>query len=388
MFAARMGLPLSPDQPSVTFTGPGGNDPITGTTTPTYAYNTTAIKRLGVYAVTVSTDFQENQINGQTGSNAQPWAIEFDTRAPDIVMRFKANSASARIWCWVDGLPVSEMAPDQTANITSGSQSWYRLRFRDATARRIRLWLTSVSFGGLSVPTGYNVVANPLSEVRRCVWVGDSWGTESGLCKFPYTVPFLVGRAMGWTMANGSIAGSGFLAGTPYSTASRITGRNAAAPHFVILQGSINDNSFNGAAIQAAVSAYLTQLASDIPSCRVFVIGPQCVPTASAPSAALLANRDAVVAAALAASNVYGVLDPIAGRWLRGSGTITTATSSVGDGNASENVAADTLHLTSAGAVFWSQRIVEGILRCLEKNDIWRQSAGANDVVPTALTAP
>jgi hypothetical protein len=387
MFAGRAALRLSTDIPAATFTSFGGGNPLSGGVT--YPFNTTSVMRLGCYPVTVSAggaSFQQNRCNGQTGDNAQPWAVEFDTKASDIVLLFRAGANSARIWCWVDGCPISELAPDQTAGVTAGNPAWYRLRFATAERRRIRLYLVACDFGGITVPADYNIAANPKAEVRRCVFIGDSWGGESGTSKFPFVVPHLIGRMLNWEMAHCSIGGSGYLAGTPFSDATRVAGRNAILPHYAIVSGSINDSSFSPAAIQAAASAYYANCAADLPAaCKLFVVGPQPVPSGVAPSAALLANRDAVRAAALAAPNVLAFIDPIEGRWIFGPGTVASA-SAVSEGNASHLLAPDGIHLSAAGSFVYASRIAQDILRALERANLWRQGAGANEIVPTALT--
>jgi hypothetical protein len=385
MFAGRAALRVSTDIPAVTFSSFGSGNPIGGGVT--YPFNTTSVMRLGCYPVTVSSagaSFQQNRCNGQSGDNAQPWAVEFDTKASDIVLLFRAGAASARIWCWVDGCPISELAPDQTAGVTAGNPVWYRLRFATAERRRLRLYLVACDFGGITVPAGHTIVANPKAEVRRCVFIGDSWGGESGTSKFPFVVPHLIGRMLNWEMAHCSIGGSGYLAGTPFSDATRVAGRNAILPHYAIISGSINDSSFAPAAIQAAASAYYANCAADLPAnCKLFVVGPQPVPSGASPSAALLANRDAVRTAALAAPNVLAFIDPIEGRWIFGSGTVASA-SVMSDGNASHLLAPDGIHLSAAGSFAYASRIAQDILRALERANLWRQGAGANEVVPTA----
>lgn len=393
--ASRAAVEMTWDQPDVAFSTGASTNPINGgagSASQTYLFDTTSVLRGGGYFVTntVSAEnFQQNRVNGQTGSSAQPFWIEFDTYAPDFAMRFVSNTISARIWCWVDGRPISQMAPDQTGSITSGAASWVRYTFATFKHRRIRLYLVACDFGGITVPTNYDIKANPKAEVRRAAFVGDSWGGESGRMKFPFVIPYLLGRMLEWEMAHCSIGGTGYIngtgSGTNYQGADRMTGLTAYAPNFIFVFGSINDNSSSGAAIQAAATAYYAAVLAALPSAKLIVVGPQPVGPGYESNAALLANNAGVKAAALAAANVYGFVDLIQGRVIRGNGGVTSSADSVGDGNYTQLIISEAdLHTSVAGAWHIAQRIVESTYRLLEKNDVIRSTAGANEFTANA----
>lgn len=392
--ASRAAVPVTTDIPDVTFSTGASVNPINGgagSASQTYPFNTTAVQRGGAYLATntvSSEDFQQNRVNGQTGSSAQPWWIEFDLYANDFAMRFVSNTISARIMMFVDGQPISQMAPDQTASITSGAASWVRYQWAGVKWRRIRLYLVACDFGGITVPTGYSIVANPKSEVRRAAFVGDSWGVESGRMKFPFTIPYLLGRMLEWEMAHCSVGGTGYIngtgSGTNFGGADRMTGITAFNPQFVFVSGSINDNSSSGAAIQSAAAAYYTAVAAALPSAKLIVVGPQPVGPGYESNAALLANNAAVKAAALAAANVLGFVDLIEGRVIRGNGGVTSSADTVGDGNYTQLIISEAdLHPGVAGAWHIAQRILEGAYRLLEKNELIRSTAGANEFAVT-----
>jgi hypothetical protein len=395
--AARAIRPLTTDIPDVTFTSGASTNPInggSGSASQTYAYNTSAVNRGGAYVVNVpvsAENFYQNQVNGQTGEHAQPWWVEFDTYASDIAVRMVSNTIDARIWCWVDGRPISEMAPDQVTNITSGAAFWYRLQFSTNRPRRIRLWLTACDFGGVTVPTGFDIVANPKAEVRRWAFVGDSWGGESGRMKVPYVIPYFLGQMLPHTeMAHCAIGSTGYVAtggiSMQFGASARITGLTNFVPNYIVVSGSINDTASGASAIGTAAAAYYAAIASALPSAKIFVVGPQPVGPDYATNVALNANNEAVKTAALAAANVYGFIDLIKGRIIRGSGGVTSSADSVGDGNYSQLIISEAdLHPGAAGGMTVAQRIFEGIFRLMEKNDLIRSTAGANE---SSVTTP
>jgi hypothetical protein len=137
----------------------------------------------------------------------------------------------------------------------------------------------------------------------------------------------------------------------------------------VIVGGSINDNTSPSATIQAAATAFYSAIGTNLPAAKIIVFGPQPVPQDYLTNAlTLLANRDAVKAAALAASNVLGFVDPIAGQWLRGTGKINIPS---GDGGNNDfYLGATGLHPARQGAAYFASRYVEEIARLLDKNGI------------------
>ena len=150
----------------------------------------------------------------------------------------------------------------------------------------------------------------------------------------------------------------------PYGHATRTTPLYAVAPDYVIVGGSINDNAQSPAAVGAAATALYGGIATNLPSAKIIVMGPQPVDSGYSTSSTLLANRDAVRTAALAAGNVLGFIDPIAGKWFSGSGNISTPT---GDGNKDYFVGPDNLHPTRAGAYRYAYLACQEIVRLLDK---------------------
>lgn len=371
------------DIPAITFTGPGGSTPISGAVN--YAYNTASVTRLGAYPVTVnqfSVDYQQNQVNGSSGSGAPPWAVEFDTRSTDIVLRFRAATATVRIWTWVDDRPVTLIPPAQTGNVSAGSLSFMRVRFADSKTRRIRFYMIGADFGGIDVATSYNIVANPKAELKKVAFVGDSWGNSSATNVEPFTLPFMLGRLLGVEMAHCSINGTGYVAGTNFENAARMTGLTAYAPDYIFVQGSINDTASH-ASVQAAATSYYGAVATALPSAKLIVVGPQPVPSGYNSVANQLANNAAVKAAALAASNVIAYIDPMEGEWLNGTTNITSAFTR-GARNGASLVTADNLHLVNAGGAYYAQRIAEEAIRALENEGDFSVGLLANTTVPTA----
>ncbi len=360
------------DAPTLTVSGPGGANPIGSGVDYDYTM-ATGVRALGCYPVTVnqfSTNYSQNQVNGQTGSGAQPWAVEFDTSAgvSDVSLLFRAATATVKFWVWVDGRPVGRGPRVVTANISPGSGSYLRLVFGAAKARRVRIYMAHADYGGLRVATGQTLAATTPVETVKAVFLGDSWfgGAEEG--GWPYLLPTVCGLTLGWETFLCGIGGSGYVAGSPpFGNSARTTPLYTVAPNYVVIQGSINDSP-SAASVQAAATALYSAIATNLPAAKIIVVGPQPVPQDYATNGATLtANRNAVRTAALAAANVLGFVDPLAGRWLRGTGTLTAPTADGGN-NDFYLGGATALHPSRLGAAYYGRRMVEEIVRLLEKN--------------------
>ena len=95
--------PLSVDVPVLAVTGPGGAHPLASPVT--YSFdNTAAVRRVGCVGVPInalSTDYIQNQSNGESGSGAPPWAVEFVTESQDVVIPFRcAVTGASQFWVW------------------------------------------------------------------------------------------------------------------------------------------------------------------------------------------------------------------------------------------------------------------------------------------------
>ena len=366
----RLSLPISGDIPTLAVTGPGGPNPIPSPTNYTYD-NTAAIRRVGCVGVIVnqfSTNYIQNQANGNTGSGAQPWAVEFITEEADMVIPFRAATvAQVRFWVWVDGIPTTPAPVRFASGISAGSKSWFRVTFPYSRRRVVRVYMIYADYGGLSVGSSGSATASTAWEPFKLAVVGDSWIDTADVIA---SVAGAIGLSLRAETFMCGWAGSGYVAGTPFGSASRTAKLYAAEPDIIIVAGSINDNP-SAASVQAAASAYYAGIASNLPDAKVIVVGPQPVPADYATSSTLLANRDAVQAAADAASNVLGFVDPISLGWLTGTGTVG---SPKGDGNRDYYVGSsshvDTLHLGNLGRTYWGQRIMQEVLRICEANNI------------------
>lgn len=356
----------SHDIPTFSVSGPGGPNP-QGASITSYTYNTANVSRLGCYPVTVnqfSTDYQQNQVAGQTGAGAQPWAVEFETLSPDIVLMFRcAANPGSRFWVWVDGRPVRTSPYAVSGNISAGSLSFFRIQFGASKLRRIRIYLRLADFGGLTVPNTYTISATTKPETIKAAFYGDSWYGGTANLVWPRTLAGLLGFSLGWETFLCGIGGTGYASGSPnFLDSTRLANLYAVAPDYVIVNGSINDNAAASATVQANAASLFAAIASNLPSAKVIVFGPQPIGNGYATSSLLLANRDAVRTSALAASNVLGFVDPIAEKWLNGSGHIG---SYVGDGNNDFYRDSDLAHPTQAGAAYYANRMQAHIVRLL-----------------------
>ena len=357
------------DIPTLSVAGPGGSSGIASPVV--YTFDTTAVRRVGCVGVTVnalSTDYIQNQVNGETGSGAQAWAVETVTDSPDVAIPFRcAVTGASLFWVWVDGRPISRSPYKATTNTSANSKSYFRMVFPDTKRRTIRVYMGGADFGGLQVATGKTATATTAAEPYRLAVVGDSWTANAGTATWPNTFSAVLGRMLGAETFLCGRGGTGYVAtSTPFGHTTRLANLTTANPSLIIVEGSINDNA-SYATVGAAATAYYNSVATNLPSAKLIVVGPQPVPADYATSTNLLANRDAVKAAALAAPNVLGFIDPIEGAWLSGTGKINTPT---GSGNRDYYVHTDQLHLTRSGGHYWASRTVRELLRLADVNGL------------------
>jgi lysophospholipase L1-like esterase len=146
----------------------------------------------------------------------------------------------------------------------------------------------------------------------------------------------------------------------PYTDAARLAAIGTVKPDYVIVEGSINDDSATPSAITAAATSVYSQIAALSPNSKIIVIGPQS--TGNTVSAGRAANRTALQAAATAAPNVIGFIDANAEAWVTGTGKMGATTS---DGPADYMVQTDGSHLSAVGADIYGRRAAAAIAKLI-----------------------
>jgi acyl-CoA thioesterase I len=192
------------------------------------------------------------------------------------------------------------------------------------------------------------------------VVVGDSISTVTAPAGPNIAFPLVTARLLGWQVRVDAHPGTGFI--TP-------DGRDARHPNFAATVGCViaahprivivalgsDDAERAGSArsVRSRATDGLADLHRRLPRARVVVVGP--LPSASTPSPALQAVRDAVRAAAQAANVEF--IDPIAEGWITGGRT------DPGSGNASQMISTDGRHLTPAGHAYVGLRLATDLSR-------------------------
>lgn len=298
--------------------------------------------------------------NGQpAGSRGAPFAVEFDiTGASQFAAHVNSAGAAAEraIWVFIDGHPTTA-APYA---LPSGA---VRVQLPSTGEHRIRLELADLWFAGLDVPTAA-VVAAPAVRAPKLMIHGDSWvegaSYDLGLGGGPnhpntQNMAWLTGKILDApTYINGT-SGTGYVGLNPpsYGDDARVTQIIYADPDVLVVFGTINDNSKTPG---AAATAFFSRLATDLPDCKVIVCGPESYGDATN---VVTTNRTQLLAAAAAAPNVVGIIDPIAETWIVGTGT---SSSPSGSGNADQYAnGLNPGHLTLAGNRYYAERLAAAI---------------------------
>ena len=354
--------------PTFATSGPGGSSPISGGSPTHIAYNDPRVTLLGCVPVLYSQlthDYYQNTVNAAW--TPAPFAIEFDHYGDDLALKFRNNQASASYqWVWVDGHPATA-APVVSSAASGGSPFYLRITFGTVDYRRIRIWLYQSDFGGIDVKPTQSINPTPTNRPKLGFY-GDSFVEGTGGSNALQALSVTVGRLLHWETFVAGQGGTGYVADgghankAAYTGAARIAAMVAAAPDYLIIFGSSNDDATSSSTVGAAAASLYASFASALPNCKLIVVGPPSL--SSSPGAGRQANRTAIAAAAAAASNVLGFIDPLndaaSTTWVFGSGS---STATAGDGNADYfNNGSVAGHPTQAGHDYYARRIVKELL--------------------------
>ena len=278
-----------------------------------------------------------------------PWAIEFDYWGKDLSLNLRAYDTNSAVWVWVDGKPTT-VAPTLTSAGASGTPFTWRLTWGTTNLRRVKVYLISSDYMGFTYTAATDTITPTPKLNPRVAWLTDSWATTP---QGGYTQPMVASDLLGWECFLAGQAGSGYVSvpttGTGranFTQDARINALAATNPEIVVVAGSLNDDGpLSG--IQANASLVYSKLALALPTVPVVVVGPQSSGDSRNYNPIRTQNRDAVQAAAVAAPNVVGFVDPVAGLWITGTGKFG-ATTGVGPSDVFLDSA--NAHLTQAGA--------------------------------------
>lgn len=317
--------------PTTAWTNPGGSSPINSGSPTIVPWKTSRVTALGA----VLTKYA----NAQAGTNSvnaawsEPqWAAGFDYYGSDFALRLINRGSASEVWVWVDGQPITA-TPEVLSQAASNSFSYYRVTFAAAGQHRVVAYFKNFALGGVDIGATDSVTATPKPFIRVSV-LGDSWVEATGATYGINGVFPTLGRMWDVELFQHGQGGTGYAndASTNgkavYGDADRIAGVALADPHLIIVSGSSNDDAYVLASEPATVFAALR---SACPTAKVLVIGPPMLTSTNITQR--LANRDIIKAAAAAAPNVLGFIDPLdpRGAIATAPAWVTATTYAVGD---------------------------------------------------------
>lgn len=358
-FAPKLPIVVTSDAPTITYTDHTSQAPFATLVLPTdprltfhgwvagtrnVSGNSTWINLANGWAT--STDYATLTQSG----TYSPYEIEFDYYGTGLALNTIGLQATYSYQVYVDGLPVSATPLAMDPAHTGNSYGQYAsLTWGTAKLRRIRFRMPSnIALKGIRV--GLADSLSPAKKSATKVFVlGDSWVEATGADSTFTGFSSSLGLLTGWEIYRAGQAGTGYV--NPASGNFSAFGSSArrqpikdVKPDYLIVAGTSNDDA-NSATVGAAAAALYAAVATDTPNTKIIVVGPQLT------GSTLPANRDAVrsaiIAAANAAPNVIGVIDPITAQWITGSGK-TGINRTVTDGVTT----ASSTTITSATAAF------------------------------------
>lgn len=362
--------PAMSTPPTLAWSGPGGTSPVTGTEYFLDSRGGSPVADVNVLNTNSSTWYWDSTYNRVDGNANGGWtssemAIEFDFYGSDLSFNFVPEQASLvaanTMKLWIDGQPVTLSEPGAATTVNSA----YFLRVTFGAAGLHRIKLGSLAWGIRSITTtNTSTITHTAAPSVNLMILGDSWvegANGSG------NVDILAARVARYLGLNEPIiagqGGTGYAnpAGSPksvFNSAARIANITGLKPTDLIVFGSINDNSYAAATIQANATNLYSQIQTALPNTRVYVVLPQTTNSASDALSTYTANKNAVKAAAQAAPNVRAIIDTVG--WLTGSGYAgsrsvtdgaTTASSTTITSATASFVSGDVGHIITGGSI-------------------------------------
>lgn len=278
------------------------------------------------------------------------WAYEFVTDAPKVMIRHLNQTPGAYFNVEVDG----QRATAANVAFPATGQTYALIDWSGvAKARHYRIEVDQKGgLAGVSIGATYTIW-KPLSptSIKVCT-IGDSVDAGAGTIVRTEAWQKVAGKLMGWTdVRQVSIGGTGFInietAGfDTFGDPVRVADVVAHDPDLLVIQASLNDETFSST-LQAAALAAFRAYRTALPDVPIVVVG--VVASSTGPSAARLLVETKVKAAydEWADDNSWWIpcsSDP-AGSWETGTGTTSATT---GTGNR-DRFGYDTSHPNTAG---------------------------------------
>lgn len=287
-----------------------------------------------------------------------PYAVEFNYDGDEIELLMRGGGSTSAYRLMIDGQYVDESwAPDFPPDMAS---YLVHVDFGSEAVRRITIELDSFSqFGG--VRRGPTATVFPVTVPRgpRVIALGDSWtqGANSQGNKWRDGFVHRTARILGWpdTWASG-IGGTGYI----NTGGSKTYGQRLQDdvlqyhPDVVIVSGGTNDANLSATTgqVETAARAVFEAIKSSAPTPLLIVVRP--FSSKGTASAGLLAVDAGVALAAPGIADI--VIDPIAEKWITGSGNVAAPAN---DGNADRYIVSD--HPTMAGYRYLGSRLAAAI---------------------------
>jgi hypothetical protein len=299
------------------------------------------------------------------GASNYQWSATFQTDAPRVAIGVGDGGMPAAII--IDG---RRLSPGGFKGVAAASPSWLILDFASAGGREARTITIrdygNVSFAGARVDPDSTVSPPPATDRVRVAFFGSS--VEAGGNGFPVlnagAWPQRAADLLGWSDPwNLGVGATGYIAnasGKSPDYLGHVSDAVDISPDIVVIGGANNDAGNPPAAVTAAVMRFIRTLRAALPHAPVIAMGT--FPASSGPSAAVLANENAVLAAVQALRDPLVFFVPVSsgafGPVITGKGRSTAPS---GKGNADFYISPDGGHPNQQGinyqAVQYAARI-------------------------------
>jgi hypothetical protein len=296
--------------------------------------------------------------------------VEFDHYGTNFDVRHSRADENkyAQIWVWVDGVPVTT-TPAANYSAT-GALAYYNVSFSGAAQqRRIRVMIGAADFAGIGLASDKDTIFPVEQKLLKVVFFGGSWfdggsGYPTGSTAYlNEQLSVQLGEMMNVDYYVNAWGGTGYyngIATSPsnnWSAASRINPViNTIQPDLIVFFGTTNDDFYASSLISAQAASAYSQILAALPNTKLIVFTRQSnTVTTTGSGTGTAVNESAVTAAANAASNVIGVVNPWTEQWVNGT------YGSSGTGNGSIYIYTDA-HPTPAGNRYYATRTFNRIV--------------------------
>ena len=279
---------------------------------------------------------------------------------------------------WIDDHPVAKKPLTGRDKDGRGSTNWIAIVLPERKKVDVR-FAGPVVFSGVEVPEADDVrVTGPHPDFTIGV-ISDSFYEPSpapnSMSRSAAPVMTTLTGFRVWNLAEGSTGylndGTGpVLDGgigleshrtSPFGSVRRLAALKEAPIDALVVNGSINDESWSTADHRAAVDRFLTAVEKMRPDLPIVLVGiePLSLPRARPGLAARFAGMNRTIKAmAEKHPNVVGFIDPLGEDWLTGSGHVGDPRQ---DGNQDVFIDRDGVHLNGVGQEFYQGKIVAAL---------------------------